>query len=157
MDLVTRKQAIENGESRYFTGKPCKRGHISERYVNNSSCLSCAGAGEGVNYHRWTSDDIAKLRIMSKDKTMEQAAEAIGCSRAAVYGRAKAQGISFMKYGELNHGTKYPDSVVIRCIEMAESGMRKSTVARIMGVERTSIYKWCDGSRGVNKMKDAEK
>ena len=28
--------------SRYFTGKPCKRGHVSERWTNNSICIECA-------------------------------------------------------------------------------------------------------------------
>lgn len=25
----------------YFTGKPCKRGHISERYLDNKVCIEC--------------------------------------------------------------------------------------------------------------------
>jgi hypothetical protein len=29
---------------RYFTGKPCKRGHIAERLVSNSTCVECAYA-----------------------------------------------------------------------------------------------------------------
>lgn len=27
---------------RYFTGKPCKNGHIAERYKTNSICVECA-------------------------------------------------------------------------------------------------------------------
>ena len=26
----------------YFTGKPCQRGHISERYASNATCVECA-------------------------------------------------------------------------------------------------------------------
>lgn len=29
------------GAKRYFTGKPCPRGHISERYVSTQSCVQC--------------------------------------------------------------------------------------------------------------------
>lgn len=26
---------------RYFTGKPCKRGHLSERYLSTRGCVEC--------------------------------------------------------------------------------------------------------------------
>lgn len=42
MQIITRQEAIVNGSLRYFTGKPCKRGHISERYVKNGSCHECS-------------------------------------------------------------------------------------------------------------------
>ena len=41
MDIITRPQAIEAGLSRYFTGKPCKRGHIEERTVDKCWCVGC--------------------------------------------------------------------------------------------------------------------
>jgi hypothetical protein len=37
----TRKEAIASGETQYFTGKPCKHGHISARQTVNSACLAC--------------------------------------------------------------------------------------------------------------------
>lgn len=40
MDIITRKQAIEQGLTHYFTGKPCKRGHISERLIVGT-CVIC--------------------------------------------------------------------------------------------------------------------
>ena len=33
--------AILNGEKTYFTGRPCKKGHISDRYSDSSSCVIC--------------------------------------------------------------------------------------------------------------------
>ena len=36
-----RNAAILAGENVYFTGKPCKYGHISNRYVTNSQCVEC--------------------------------------------------------------------------------------------------------------------
>lgn len=26
---------------RYFTGKPCKRGHVAERYLSTRGCVEC--------------------------------------------------------------------------------------------------------------------
>lgn len=39
--IIKRKQAILQGLTRYFTGKPCKRGHLVERYVSTGTCLNC--------------------------------------------------------------------------------------------------------------------
>lgn len=41
MKIITRKEAIEKGLKRFFTGKPCYRGHVSERLVSNRTCLQC--------------------------------------------------------------------------------------------------------------------
>ena len=40
--LVTREQAALRGLSYYFTGKPCKQGHVVKRSLNNSTCQRCA-------------------------------------------------------------------------------------------------------------------
>ncbi len=37
----TRREAAENGLTRYFTGKPCKYGHASERFTSSGACIEC--------------------------------------------------------------------------------------------------------------------
>jgi hypothetical protein len=44
MEIVTRKQALEQGLKSYFTGKPCKRGHLAARRTSDSWCRECATA-----------------------------------------------------------------------------------------------------------------
>lgn len=39
--IISRKEAEGFGIKRYFTGVPCKYGHISERFVSDSSCCMC--------------------------------------------------------------------------------------------------------------------
>lgn len=39
--VITRKEAKEIGLTKYFTGKPCLRGHIAERYVGCGKCTDC--------------------------------------------------------------------------------------------------------------------
>jgi hypothetical protein len=41
MEIISKKKAIEQGLDLYFTGKPCKRGHLSERYVKSRCCVQC--------------------------------------------------------------------------------------------------------------------
>jgi len=37
----TRKEALETNSTYYFTGKPCKNGHISRRFTKNRNCEDC--------------------------------------------------------------------------------------------------------------------
>ena len=39
--LITRAEARREGRTRYFTGKPCLRGHVCERRVCDKTCLGC--------------------------------------------------------------------------------------------------------------------
>jgi len=39
--IIPRKIARRIGIQRYFTGKPCKYGHICERYTSSGSCVEC--------------------------------------------------------------------------------------------------------------------
>lgn len=39
--IISRKEAIRKNLSFYFTGKPCKNGHICKRYTNHRNCTDC--------------------------------------------------------------------------------------------------------------------
>lgn len=41
MNIITRKDALAQGLTHYFTGKPCKRGHIAARYAKTGNCVEC--------------------------------------------------------------------------------------------------------------------
>lgn len=38
---MSRAEAMVSGLSRYFTGEPCKRGHVAERSVSTRACAEC--------------------------------------------------------------------------------------------------------------------
>jgi 5-methylcytosine-specific restriction endonuclease McrA len=40
-EIITRAEAIERGLKRYFTGEPCKYGHVAERLTSRSYCCVC--------------------------------------------------------------------------------------------------------------------
>lgn len=46
--IKTRKQAILDLENIYFTGKPCKNGHITYRYVQSGTCADCINSGRTI-------------------------------------------------------------------------------------------------------------
>ena len=39
--IVTREEAKLAGTRRYFTGKPCIHGHLSQRHATNMRCMTC--------------------------------------------------------------------------------------------------------------------
>jgi hypothetical protein len=41
MDIIARKDALAQGLTHYFTGKPCKRGHVAARYAKTGNCVEC--------------------------------------------------------------------------------------------------------------------
>lgn len=39
--IISRADARAQGLKRYFTGKPCSKGHVAERLVSSSACVVC--------------------------------------------------------------------------------------------------------------------
>ena len=49
--------AISQGVKRYFTGEPCKYGHVDERYTSSKMCLRCERERHRTEaYHEWAAD-----------------------------------------------------------------------------------------------------
>lgn len=74
MQLKTRKDAYDEGETKFFTGKPCKNGHITYRYVQSGSCADC------INYkfkHRSTDININPALKERLEKEEQQKAIAV--------------------------------------------------------------------------------
>ena len=44
MQIISRAEAKAKGLKRYFTGKPCKHGHVAERQLFNATCVKCQRA-----------------------------------------------------------------------------------------------------------------
>jgi hypothetical protein len=41
MQIISRADAKAQGRRHYFTGKPCKHGHVAERFVSCHACTTC--------------------------------------------------------------------------------------------------------------------
>lgn len=65
----SRTAAKAAGESKYFTGKPCSKGHLSYRYTNSGTCSECINGGRttGVLGQRVPKnpDDAQKLATLA--------------------------------------------------------------------------------------------
>jgi hypothetical protein len=54
--LVARSDALVIGATQYFTGKPCKNGHIAPRQVSNFRCIEC----RKEQWKKWAEADEVK-------------------------------------------------------------------------------------------------
>lgn len=43
MSIISRKDAIAQNLTHYFTGSPCVHGHVAQRYVKSGACSVCVG------------------------------------------------------------------------------------------------------------------
>lgn len=76
--LISRAEARAAGLARYFTGKPCARGHVCERTVRKAECVECRAAQAARHYQRhhdqvrerqsaYAQENRAKVNAMSRD------------------------------------------------------------------------------------------
>ncbi len=40
-EILTRKQALQEGRKRFYTGKPCIHNHLAQRFVTTGGCVAC--------------------------------------------------------------------------------------------------------------------
>lgn len=60
--VITRADAKAAGLKRYFTGKPCRHAHLSERLVSNGVCIACSAP----HIARWQITNKARFAAYSK-------------------------------------------------------------------------------------------
>lgn len=94
-DIVLQEQAIERGLARYFTGLPCKRGHISERSTKWRACLECQSA----KHKEWLKGNPECVREYAR-KAYHKDVEA---SRAEMKRRKKANPAKFKRYAQADY------------------------------------------------------
>lgn len=59
----TRAEAKEKGLKRYFTGTPCRNGHVAERYSSSGRCIECVSECNRKIYEK---DPAKKIKSAQK-------------------------------------------------------------------------------------------
>lgn len=72
MEIITKQQAIDKGLKRFFTGEPCYRGHVSERFIGSGKCVVCNSEIGKAYYQRHKKKVLARQNKYYKDKKLEQ-------------------------------------------------------------------------------------
>lgn len=64
---TTRQEAKDVGDSRYFTGKPCKHGHTSPRRTKDGNCVQCTQVKATKRYYSDTERFKSDARLRYKE------------------------------------------------------------------------------------------
>jgi len=68
-DNVLREAAREAGKLHFFTGRPCKAGHLSNRFVSSGACVACGALVQSNVRQRARDhkDEIVELKQVIED------------------------------------------------------------------------------------------
>jgi hypothetical protein len=61
--IISKEEAIKQGLKKYFTGVPCKNGHIAERFCYEDRCDMCKKKKDS----RWRKNNLEKVKECKKD------------------------------------------------------------------------------------------
>lgn len=92
MEITSKKEAKKQGLKYYFTGKPCKHGHSSERFVGSGHCRACM-VKKSRKYRDQNKEKIAERNR----KYQEQNKELIAESRRKHYEKNKGEIAEYYK------------------------------------------------------------
>lgn len=65
--MTTRAEALLNGELKYWPNKPCRRGHVSERYTSNGMCVACLNGDADLARKNRIARNNERERLLCKD------------------------------------------------------------------------------------------
>lgn len=122
MEIKTRKQAIADGDNTYFTGKPCKHGHMTYRYTQSSGCYDCingdrilpnspsanarevrlTAAAAAVRGKEIAKNSLVQVKLYSRDADLE------------IF-KATAYAYAVMRYPELSTVDVWPGAIHAQC------------------------------------------
>lgn len=81
MNIISRANAKAAGLKRYFTGIPCKFGHIAERMVSSPHCVLCMAEYRTKNYEKHRAAD--HVRAVARYAANKEKAKAAAAKWAA--------------------------------------------------------------------------
>lgn len=77
--VISKKEAIAAGLSYYFTGVPCKNGHLAVRHISNRACRECRQEWHNAHpdVHRknardWKKNNVGKATALNARRRAEK-------------------------------------------------------------------------------------
>ena len=69
-DIIGRDEASALGLKRFFTGEPCKHGHVAERIVSSHRCTEC----DRASALKWRTANLEKARERDRERARKHRA-----------------------------------------------------------------------------------
>lgn len=97
--MTTRQAAIQRGVKLYFSGKPCKRGHLSARYTASGQCVECVKVHNGSLNASYSTQSVvvkvptreAAFRVFLFAQALQKEHEEAGNVAVALHNKLMAQ------------------------------------------------------------------
>lgn len=94
MKILSRAKAKQAELPRYFTGEPCKYGHVAERMTSNRHCVACLLPRSG----QWKRDNREKATATSKAWRAANADRVLAIKRAWAAANPESQKLRSRKW-----------------------------------------------------------
>lgn len=135
VNICTRKQALALNQQFYFTGKPCKQGHVSKRSTQWMSCHQC----QLTSYKQIYNGDPARNNARSKQyKQLNRAQTASTAKQWRIDNAGRVQAtIAQRRAAKLQRTPRWADTQLIR--EIYEDCQIISTISRMYGGEEFEV------------------
>jgi hypothetical protein len=137
---TTRKQALFVGEKWYFTGKPCKNGHIERRQSSNGACAACASDRGKAFYHH--PDRLQVHRDAAKAKMRDRLSDPM--ARAVFNQRRRADRADPIKGQKLRDADnarrmRFPDQQIAK--QRRQNAKRRSDPIKRFALNASSLIR----------------
>ena len=93
MQVHTRSEAIKLGLKKFYTGRPCKAGHLAMRYTMSGSCEKCIAEHYG-KVQKLMNDKKALTTVMYSNMHPEDAMAANAYIESLIAARKLSEGAS---------------------------------------------------------------
>ncbi len=131
MEVLERSDAKAIGVSQYFTGKPCKSGHITYRYTSSGACFGCVTSGRNA-VPAMTPEAVRELRQAPIEAAAHKCASVADQIIELKFRAFHADASTLAQTAEAMCVARYPDVPVI---------MFRSSGASIRVESSTAMYK----------------
>ena len=145
MNNISRSEAVDLGLTRYFTGTPCSKGHISQRFVDSYSCVECRNEAKRAKSialglrQRHKSDEARKLaRKESLKKYAEANAEKVKAAQVAYKANhPEKRKAAVLKWDKANPESKRIHAHTRRARKSASGGtLSKGLLAKLFALQK---------------------
>lgn len=97
MNIISRDEAMSIGLTHYYTGKPCKRGHLSYRFVSTKACVEC-GKHLSAESRKRNVENIRQrnkaFHIKNKEQIHERQREYYKANKDAIVRKVQLWGVA---------------------------------------------------------------
>ena len=114
MKIISKQEAKTQGLGRYFTGKPCKHGHISQRMVSNSECAECDKLRWNEKRRKYNARHPEKVKASKKRHYEKHKDSILEKQRAYNERTADARKAYFRDYNDKRRDKKLADAALYR-------------------------------------------